>query len=97
MSDQLEWHGFEVRDVESLREHYARTLRSWVANLERDWTECVRLTSIGRARVWRLYMAACALAFERNRVAIHQVLAVRPGTAGNSAMPATREAWLGVS
>ena len=97
VSDQLEWHGFEVRDVESLREHYARTLRSWVANLERDWTECVRLTSIGRARVWRLYMAACALAFERNRVAIHQVLAVRPGTAGNSAMPATREAWFGVS
>lgn len=82
--------GLEVRDVESLREHYARTLRAWVANLEARWDELVGIVGVGRARVWRLYMAASALNFEMNRTAIHQVLAVRPSKDGNSAMPATR-------
>ncbi len=53
----MERAGFEVRDVESLREHYARTLRAWVANLEANWDEAVRLAGEARARVWRLYMA----------------------------------------
>jgi cyclopropane-fatty-acyl-phospholipid synthase len=90
----LEAAGLEVRDVESLREHYGRTLRAWTANLEANWDECVRLSSLGRARVWRLYMSACALAFERNRVSVHQVLAVRPTAAGVSGMPATRDAMV---
>lgn len=90
----LERANFEVRDVESLREHYARTLRAWVSNVEEHWAECVQLTSPGRARVWRLYMAACALAFEANRVSVHQVLAVKPSAAGESGMPVTRAAWL---
>ena len=51
-----------MRDVEALRQHYALTLRAWVRNLEEHWDEAVRLTSPGRARVWRLYMAASALA-----------------------------------
>ncbi|EXG80934.1 methyltransferase, cyclopropane fatty acid synthase [Cryptosporangium arvum DSM 44712] len=93
ISDQLETVGFEVRDVESLREHYARTLRAWVSNLEQNWSEAVRLTSVGRARVWRLYMAGSALAFDRNRIAIHQVLAVRPDRKGHSHMPATRASY----
>ncbi|WP_229818467.1 SAM-dependent methyltransferase, partial [Streptomyces chromofuscus] len=71
---QLERAGFEVRDVESIREHYALTLRRWVAGLEADWARAVRLTSPGRARVWRLYMAASALSFERNRIGVNQVL-----------------------
>jgi cyclopropane-fatty-acyl-phospholipid synthase len=71
----LEEAGFEVRDVQALREHYARTLRAWVANLEADWSTAVRLTSPGRARVWRLYMAASALAFEQARIGVNQVLA----------------------
>jgi cyclopropane-fatty-acyl-phospholipid synthase len=83
----LEDAGFEVRDVESLREHYALTLRRWVANLEAGWDEAVRLTSPGRARVWRLYMAACALAFERNRIGVNQVLAVRTPASGASGLP----------
>ncbi len=73
----LELAGFEVRDVESIREHYALTLRRWVANLEADWRRAVRHSSPGRARVWRLYMAACALAFEHNKIGVNQVLAVR--------------------
>jgi cyclopropane-fatty-acyl-phospholipid synthase len=90
----IEDTGFEVRDVESLREHYAMTLRAWVANLEEHWAEAVRLTSEGRARVWRLYMAASALAFERGSIGINQVLAVKPGAEGGSGMPRTRTALL---
>jgi cyclopropane-fatty-acyl-phospholipid synthase len=87
----IEEAGLEVRDVESLREHYALTLRAWVANLERDWDEAVRLTSPGRARIWRLYMAGSALAFEANRIGVNQILAVKPGSRGESGMPPTRE------
>ena len=56
--------GFEVRDVESLREHYARTLRTWVANLQGDWDRAVELVGERRARVWLLYMAASAVGFD---------------------------------
>ncbi|MFL6080818.1 MAG: class I SAM-dependent methyltransferase [Ornithinibacter sp.] len=90
MVDVLESAGFEVRDVESLREHYAHTLRAWVANLEQDWDEAVRLSSPGRARIWRLYMAGSALAFQSNRLGVNQVLAVRPGPGGTSGLPRTR-------
>ncbi|WP_328494528.1 cyclopropane-fatty-acyl-phospholipid synthase family protein [Streptomyces sp. NBC_00414] len=90
---QLESAGFEVRDVESIREHYALTLRRWVARLEADWPRAVRLTSPGRARVWRLYMAASALAFERNRIGVNQVLAVRTPGSGASGMPLRARTW----
>ena len=79
--------GFEVRDVEGLREHYAQTLRHWVANLEASWDEALRLVGPGRARVWRLYMAASALNFEAERSHIHQVLAVRNRPDGRNDMP----------
>ncbi|MGW7262065.1 class I SAM-dependent methyltransferase [Streptomyces sp. NPDC054842] len=90
---QLERAGFEVRDVESLREHYALTLRQWVANLEARWARAVRLTSPGRARVWRLYMAASALAFEGNRIGVNQVLAVRTPESGTSGLPLRARTW----
>ena len=86
--------GFEVRDVESLREHYARTLRVWVDNLERNWEQVVALVGEGRARVWQLYMVGSALGFEGNGLAIHQVLGVATGRDGQSAMPRTRDRWV---
>ncbi|POX50533.1 SAM-dependent methyltransferase [Streptomyces sp. Ru71] len=89
----LERAGFEVRDVESIREHYAHTLRRWVANLEAGWERAVKLTSPGRARVWRLYMAASALSFERNRIGVNQVLAVRTPLSGASGMPLRARTW----
>ncbi|MFE9129759.1 class I SAM-dependent methyltransferase [Streptomyces sp. NPDC003631] len=92
---QLERAGFEVRDVESLREHYALTLRRWVANLEAEWVRAQRLTSPGRARVWRLYMAASALSFEHNRIGVNQVLAVRSPESGTSGMPLRARTWGG--
>jgi cyclopropane-fatty-acyl-phospholipid synthase len=82
--------GLEVRDVESLREHYARTLRAWVANLEAEWDRAVELAGPARARIWRLYMAGSALGFEAGRINIHQVLAVKPDPGGASGMPPTR-------
>jgi cyclopropane-fatty-acyl-phospholipid synthase len=86
----LEQAGFEVRDVHALREHYGRTLRAWVANLESEWAAAVQLTSPGRARVWRLYMAASALAFEQSRIGVNQVLAVKDHRDGAADMPTTR-------
>lgn len=85
--------GFEVRDVESLREHYGKTLRAWVANLESNWDEAQRLVGPARARVWRLYMAASAINFEHARNSLHQVLAVKTGPDGSSGMDATRARW----
>ncbi|AGL13528.1 class I SAM-dependent methyltransferase [Actinoplanes sp. N902-109] len=90
----LESAGFEVRDLQALREHYARTLRAWVANLEAGWSTAVRLTSPGRARVWRLYMAASAIAFEQGSIGVNQVLCVKAHRDGISDMAATREKWL---
>jgi cyclopropane-fatty-acyl-phospholipid synthase len=87
--------GFEVRDVESLREHYAKTLRAWVANLQDRWDEAVRLVGEGRARVWLLYMAASAVNFEQGRTSIHQVLGVRPHPDGRADVPLTRRELLG--
>jgi cyclopropane-fatty-acyl-phospholipid synthase len=78
--------GFEVRHLESLREHYALTLRAWVTNLERHWDEAVAEVGPGRARIWHLYMAASALNFEAGKTQVHQVLGVRPDR-GRSGMP----------
>ncbi|MEU2547632.1 cyclopropane-fatty-acyl-phospholipid synthase family protein [Streptomyces roseolus] len=89
----LEDAGFEVRDVEAIREHYGLTLRRWVANLEKDWDRAVRLTSPGRARIWRLYMAASAVSFERNRIGVNQFLAVKTPVAGTSGLPLRSREW----
>ncbi|MGA5871112.1 class I SAM-dependent methyltransferase [Streptomyces cinereoruber] len=89
----LEDAGFEVRDVEALREHYALTLRRWVANLEAEWDRAVRLVSPGRARVWRLYMAASAVSFERNRIGVNQFLAVKTPASGTSGLPLRTRVW----
>jgi cyclopropane-fatty-acyl-phospholipid synthase len=86
VTSMLQDVGFEVRHVETLREHYALTLRRWVANLETNWDAAVAEVGGGRARVWRLYMAASALAFERNDLQVHQVQAVRTED-GRSGVP----------
>jgi cyclopropane-fatty-acyl-phospholipid synthase len=91
--DVLESAGFEVRDVESLREHYARTLRAWSRNLAERQAQALAEVGFQRERVWRLYMAASAVAFEIGRISIVQTLAVKPGAPHG--LPATREQWLG--
>lgn len=79
--------GFEVRHEENLREHYALTLHAWGRNLAENWDGAVAEVGIGRARVWRLYMAACALGFERDNIQLHQVLGVRVSAHGGSGFP----------
>ena len=79
--------GFEVRHEENLREHYALTLHAWGRNLADHWDEAIAEVGIGRARVWRLYMAACALGFERDNIQLHQVLGVRLTGHGGSGFP----------
>src|SRR5487761_1962925 len=74
----LQARGFEVRHLESLREHYAITLRRWVANLESHYAEAVAEVGEARARVWRLYMAGSAVGFERHHLEVHQILVVKP-------------------
>jgi cyclopropane-fatty-acyl-phospholipid synthase len=85
--------GFEVRDVESLREHYSVTLHHWVANLEGDWDRAVSLVGRARADIWRLYMAGSANGFDDGGIAVHQVLGVVPDSKGASGMPRTRASW----
>ena len=82
---------FEILDVEALRRHYALTLRAWVDRLEKHWDTAVALTSEGRARVWRLYMAAAALSFEAGKLGVNQVLARRDG---GEPPPLRRTEWI---
>jgi cyclopropane fatty-acyl-phospholipid synthase-like methyltransferase/DUF1365 family protein len=86
----LEAAGFEVRDVEALREHYVTTVRQWIATFESRWDEFVALVGEEVARVWRLYLVGGALTFEEGRMGVDQFLAVRPTVEGTSAMPRTR-------
>ncbi|MBB4963293.1 cyclopropane-fatty-acyl-phospholipid synthase [Saccharothrix violaceirubra] len=84
-------NGFEVRHEENLREHYALTLAAWGENLEERWDDAVSEVGTARARVWRLYMAASRLGFERNAVQLHQVLGVRLD--GSSSRMPLRPDW----
>lgn len=83
--------GFEVRDVESLREHYALTLRHWVRTLEEKSAEATALVGPHHFRIWRLYMAASANAFTKANINIIQTLLAKPDSHGKSGIPLTRE------
>ncbi|MGV9428658.1 class I SAM-dependent methyltransferase [Streptomyces sp. NPDC003656] len=82
----LEGAGLEVRSVESLREHYVRTVAAWHRTLERRWDDVVRLVGEEVARVWRLYLVGGALAFEERRMGVDQILCVRPSDTGTSGL-----------
>lgn len=90
MTAAAQAEGFEIREVDSLRPHYARTLRHWVERLEAHWDEAVAAAGEAVARTWRLYMAAAAMGFERARLDIHQQLLVLPRPDGSSDAPPTR-------
>jgi cyclopropane-fatty-acyl-phospholipid synthase len=85
----MERAGFEIHDVEALRRHYALTLRHWVQRLEANRDAALREVDEPTYRVWRLYMAACALEFEAGGTGIYQILASRRGVA--TALPLTRQ------
>jgi cyclopropane-fatty-acyl-phospholipid synthase len=85
----MEHAKLEIADVEALRPHYAMTLRHWVARLERHRARALQYVNEATYRVWRLYMAACALQFESGEIGIYQVLANKRA-AGNPRIPLTR-------
>ncbi|MDT0437321.1 MULTISPECIES: SAM-dependent methyltransferase [Streptomyces] len=89
----LEDAGLEVRAVESMREHYVRTVEAWHRTLEERWDDVVALVGTETARVWRLYLVGGALAFEERRMGVDQILSVRPAPGGGSGMPSTPRDW----
>ncbi len=84
--------GLEVMHEENLRRHYALTLAGWCRNLVDHWDEAVAEVDEGVARVWGLYMAGSRLAFERNEIQLHQVLAVKTTETGSDGFP-LRPTW----
>jgi cyclopropane-fatty-acyl-phospholipid synthase len=91
---ELSAAGLELVDAESLRRHYASTLRSWSARFERRLPEMIEQAGPRRARIWRVYLAGCAHAFAHGWVNIYQLLAIKPqqSPAGRtSPLPLTRD------
>ncbi len=87
---KLEANRFEVHDVENWREHYGRTCRLWADRLHADFDQASAIAGEPRARLWLLYLAGCALTFERGTVMIYQTLASRRARTGTSELPPTR-------
>lgn len=87
--------GFEIRDVESLREHYAMTLRHWVRRLETKAEQARVIVGDIAYRIWRLYMAGSAHGFVTGRLNLYQTLLCKPDR-GASHLPLTREDWYAV-
>ncbi|MCD6286424.1 MAG: class I SAM-dependent methyltransferase [Anaerolineae bacterium] len=85
--------GFEVRDVESLRDHYALTLRHWVRRLEAHHDEALRFVDEPTYRVWRLFMSGSAYGFTAGQLNVYQALLVKPDEKGQSGLPLTRADW----
>jgi cyclopropane-fatty-acyl-phospholipid synthase len=81
--------GLEVRDVQAMREHYARTIDAWARNLDTNWQQAVCAVGVEAARVWQLYLAGSSLAFTENRMGVDQILVVRPAPDGTSGMSTT--------
>ena len=85
--------GFEIRDLESLREHYHLTLRHWVHRLESNHDAALKHVDEPTYRVWRLFMAGGAYGFGAGNLNVYQALFVRPTEDGRSGVPLTREDW----
>ncbi|MGH7477853.1 MAG: class I SAM-dependent methyltransferase [Longimicrobiales bacterium] len=85
--------GFEVRDVESLREHYALTLRHWVRRLEAQHDEAARAAGESTYRAWRLVLAGAARRFDSRELSVYQTLLAKPRPGGAAGLPLTREDW----
>jgi cyclopropane-fatty-acyl-phospholipid synthase len=85
--------GFEIRDVENLREHYALTLRHWLHRLEVHHAEARSFVDETTYRVWRLYIAGSAHGFRRGHIAVYQTLFTKLDASGQAHLPLTRADW----
>lgn len=84
--------GFEVRDVESLREHYALTLQRWITLLETRADEVRRITSEATYRIYRLYLTGAMIGFQQGTYNLYQTVLAKPKD-GASGVPLTRAEW----
>ncbi len=85
----LESTDFSVLHVEGFPEQYVRTLNAWIANLDADLPNAIRIAGEERVRVWRLYLRAARNGFETGFCSLYQVLAERPAGAQGYADPQT--------
>ena len=85
--------GFEIRDVENLREHYALTLGHWLGRLETHRIDALSVVDKMTYRVWRLYLAGSAHGFGRGHLAVYQTLLAKLDPSGRAALPLTRHDW----
>ena len=85
--------GFEIRDVENLREHYSLTLGHWLNRLDAHRAEALALVDEATFRIWRLYLAGSAHGFCRNHLAIFQTLLAKGDEKGHTNLPLTRDDW----
>ena len=84
--------GFEVRDVESLREHYTMTLRHWARRLELHRDQALQEVDEPTYRVWRLFLPGSAYGFAAGLMNIYQTVLLKPD-GGRSSLPLTRKDW----
>jgi len=87
-----EQKGFEIRDLESLREHYMLTLRNWVGRLEENRVKAVLAAGDVKYRTWKLFMSGSAHGFKTGKLNVYQALLFKP-QGGPSALPLTRADW----
>jgi cyclopropane-fatty-acyl-phospholipid synthase len=85
--------GFEIRDVENLREHYGLTLRHWLHRLEAHHAEARSVVDEKTYRAWRLYLAGSAHGFRRSHIAVYQTLCAKLDASGRTHLPLTRADW----
>jgi cyclopropane-fatty-acyl-phospholipid synthase len=93
MLQAAESSGFEIRDIENLREHYPLTLRHWLRRLEAHRDEALRFVDETTYRTWRLYIAGSAHGFRRGHIAVYQTLLAKLGPSGQTKLPLTRDDW----
>lgn len=91
---EMEGQSLEVFDIEGLRPHYAQTLMHWVARLEQRREQALQFVNEKTYRIWRIYMAGSALAFERGWISVYQLLAAKRDTEGLGAQPWRRDYML---
>ncbi len=82
--EAMQMGGLEALDSENLRRHYMKTLSHWADNFERMQDQVRNLIDPQKFRIWRVYLAGCALIFDRDELALFQVLCQKSGRRADS-------------
>jgi cyclopropane-fatty-acyl-phospholipid synthase len=76
--------GLEAHDIENLRRHYAKTCEIWTNNFEECTESIKRLAGERRYRIWRVYLAGCAYAFNHDWISLYQIVCTKAGRSSKS-------------